>query len=154
MRNPLSEEDLNWIVAFALEQTTVEDVLDVIYICWGYSCIITFPPKGWKGEGIPPGTLDYIKHLQPIYRYAIRLIESQEDSLLIYETEFFDGLHGDESLAAFLVALEFCDSLENLEGLANILLEWINEPKDLFNKEEKILALFEKRRELLENEGA
>lgn len=126
MKKVLSEEDLNWIVAFVLEQTTVEDVLDVIFICWGYSCIITVPPMGWEGwkkndkkfeedgEGWPSFILKPNKHLLPIYRHAIRLINSQDDALLIYDCGFLDGIPESESCASFFVALEFCDSLENL----------------------------------------
>lgn len=152
MRRPLSKEDLNWIVSFALEQITVEDVLDVVYICWGYSCIITVPPKGWKGGTWPPGILDDV-HLQPIYRHAIRLIESQEDALLIYDCGLMDGIHKDESLVSFLIALEFCDSQDNLIYLLGIVLEWVNDPKDLFSYDEEILAIFEKRKELLKKEN-
>jgi hypothetical protein len=152
MRRPLSEEDLNWIVSFALEQVTVEDVLDVVYICWGYSCIITVPPKGWKGGVWPHGILDDA-HLQPIYKYAIRLIESQEDALLIYDCGFMDGIHKDESLVSFLIALEFCDSRDNLNYLVDIVLEEVNNPNDLFDYEEEILAILEKRKELLKKEN-
>lgn len=164
MRKVPSEEDLNWIVGFALEQTTVEDVLDIIYICWGYSCIVTIPPmrwEGWKsnkkmfkedGEAWPSYVFKPNKHLRPIYRHAIRLINSQDDALLIYETEFLYCLHEDESLVSFLIALEFCDSSDNLEYLTSIVLERVNEPNDLFNHEEEILAIFEKKRELLEKE--
>lgn len=152
MRKALSEEDLNWIVAFALEQATVEDVLDVIYICWGYSCIITTPPKSWKGGEWPPGILNDIDHFPPIYRHAIRLVESQDDALLIYESSILDGIPRCESLVAFLISLEFCDSVYNLDCLVDTVLKWVNNPGDLFSYEEELLALFEKRRELLENE--
>jgi|GEM_PF-7111722 len=152
MRRPLSKEDLNWIVSFALEQITVEDVLDVVYICWGYSCIITVPPKSWKGGVWPLGILGDV-HLQPIYRHAIRLIESQEDALSIYDCGIMDGIHKDESLASFLIALEFCDSQDNLSYLLGIVLEWVNDPNDLFSYDEEILAIFEKRKELLKKEN-
>lgn len=165
MKKVFSEEDLNWIVSFALEQTTVEDVLDVIYICWGYCCIITIPPKEWKGwksnekifkedgEAWPPYIFKPNKHLCPIYRHAIRLINSQDDALLIYGCGLLDGIPECESLASFLIALEFCDSMENLSYITDSVLDDAVSRTDFFSLEEEILAIFEKRRELLEKEN-
>lgn len=148
----LSEEEINEIVTFILGQTTVDDVLDIIGICWRYGCnIITPPPEQLAGAGITlPGYLNDIKHLGPIYRHAIRLIESQEEALSVYLCVFFDGISKSESLGSFLVALEFCDSLDNLEYLTEEVLENLHElVGGIFSVQEEILALFEKREELL-----
>lgn len=157
MRTVLSEEDLNWIVDFALEQTTVWDVLDIIAaICVNFSCDIVTPPRRLMvGKITPPGFLDDNRHLKPIYSHAIKLINSQGDALLIYECGFCDGIPKDESLAAFLIALEFCDSPENLDYLADLVLDEIIRLAnvDLFSREEELMAIFEKRRELLERES-
>ena len=160
---PLNEEELNWIVEFALEQTTVEDVLDVVYICYGFGCIITIPSmkwEGWKSEdrrfregsdGWPSGILQPIKHLDPIYRHAIRLIETQDDALEIQRCGLLDGISSNESLAAFYIALEFCHSEDNLNQITDELMDNLDENSDgIFSIEEEILAIFEKRRDLLE----
>ncbi|MGW8184570.1 MAG: hypothetical protein ACWGHO_00485 [Candidatus Moraniibacteriota bacterium] len=158
MRKPLTEEELDWIVSFALEQITVEDVLDIIDICKMDFRLIAYgiitPPKSmWNEKITAPGFLDDIKHLQPIYRHAIRLINSQEDALLIYDCGFLDGIPKSESSAAFFIALEFCDSLENLDRIADAVLSEVGYTIDFFSCEEEFLAIFEKKRELSENEN-
>jgi hypothetical protein len=146
----LSEEELDEIVALALKQTTVDSVLAIIDDCKDRH--IVTPPVYYVQRNIrPPGFLDERKHLHPIFRHSIRLITSQDDATTIFSRGFFDAISPNESLASFIIAIEYCDSMKNLDYLTEIVLEWIYESKDFFNHQEEILALFEKKRELIEN---
>lgn len=157
-----TKEDLDWIVAFALEQNTVDDVLDIMEICCEYGCIITVPPMEWEGwesddekfeeggEGWPSHVLNVKEHLGPIYRHAIRLIETQEEALLICKKGLLHGIPTNEYLAAFFIALEFCDSLTNLMQITNDLIDCLDEYSDgIFSIEEELKAIFDKKKELI-----
>jgi len=147
----LSEEELDEIVNIILGFSEVDDILDCVDICWKYGCNVITPPPGICIEDNDLNEEGFLNNtqLRLIYSHAIRSIKNQDDALEIFFLGYFDGISKTESLVAFLIALEFCDSEDNLKCLEGLLRqELYHYDMNLFSYREEIGALFEKEEEL------
>lgn len=117
----LDAEDIKWIEQFSLEQDMVEDVLDIIEICFIFSC----------------HHIDQLYEcgsLRNIYAHAISLIKDSGDGLEISFLGYCHGINKEESLTAFKKALEYCHNLRTLGHIEDQLLNHLQDDMNNLRK--------------------